>query len=291
MKEILFLEASFINELSFIKVWELIWPKALSFLTKLFLAFLIFLICKKVIKLLLGIVQRGFDKSKIDQGVKGFALSVCKILLYLLLFTLLAEVLGIPTTSFIAVIGSAGLALGLALQGSLSNFAGGVLLLFLKPFSIGDYIVVNSMEGTVIAIDIFYTKIQTVDNKLVVLPNGALSNSNIMNVTNEPERRLDLSIPISYSQDIKTAKAVIVNVLKEYKEIIEEKPIDVFVDSFGDDAVLIGVRVWSLKEDFWPLKWALLEEIKYAFDQNNIAIPFRQMDVTIKQDVLKHKSV
>ena len=189
--------------------------------------------------------------------------------------------LGVPEASFVALIGSIGLTIGLALQGSLSNFAGGVLILILKPFRIGDFIVVGDKEGTVITIDIIYTKVVTIDNKVIVFPNGTLANANIVNVTDEPTRRLDLIIPIGYNDDIRSVKKELLTICQQTESVLQDQPIDLFVSNYGDDAVEIALRVWVKKEDYFPTKGELLENIKYMFDEKGFTIPFHQLDVSI----------
>ena len=211
-------------------------------------------------------------------------MSVLRIVLYGVLIVILAGTVGIETGSIVALLGSAGLAIGLALQGSLSNFAGGVLILILKPFRIGDYIVANGMEGTVTGIDIFYTKLLTVDNRMVVLPNGALSNSNLINVSHEPIRRVDLVASVDYASDIKKVKAILFDIGSnlEYSFEDEGHPIQVYVDTYGDSAINVGLRFWVNAEVYWDAKWAASEQIKEKFDQAGISIPFKQLDVMIK---------
>ncbi len=173
------------------------------------------------------------------------------------------------------------MALGLALQGSLSNFAGGVLILLLKPFEVGDYIVedTNHNEGTVKEIQIFYTKLSTIDNKTIVIPNGILTNNSITNMTAQPERRLNIKIGITYEADLKKAKAVIEQLLYDDECVMKDKEIAVFVDELSDSAVVIGARGWVNNEEFWPTQWRLLEEIKLSFDEERIEIAYPQIAV------------
>ena len=262
-------------------MWEKFWPKALNFLLLILLALMIYVIGRKIIKIVMKIIKRAFERAKMDVGVSNFLLSVIKALCYGLLLITVAAVLGLPTTSFVALLGSIGLTIGLALQGSLSNFAGGVLILVLKPFRVGDFISVKGCEGTVTAIDIFYTKIVTIDNKMIVLPNGTLANSEITNATNEPIRRLDLIIPIGYGDDIKTVKQELFVISQRNDKILMDHPVDLFVSAYGNDAVEITMRVWVKTEDFFMLKGELLETIKYMFDEKGFTIPFHQLDVTV----------
>lgn len=249
----------------------------------LVIAFLIYFIGKKIIKWTLKVLTKFFDKSSMDEGVSKFILSLIKAVLYGILFICVVGKLGIPTSSFIALIGSAGVTVGLALQGSLSNFAGGILILILKPFRVGDYIIAGGLEGKVTAIDIFYTKLLSVDNQYIVIPNGTLSNTNIVNVTNEDVRRLDLLVEVDYSENMKHVKEVLYRLASGHElSLSEEYDIDVFVNSFEASAIQMGVRVWVAKDNYWKLKWELLEQIKETFDEENISIPYNQLDVKLK---------
>lgn len=255
---------------------------AIGFARVLVVAILIYIIGKKVITWLLKLLGKGFQRTNMDEGVSKFILSLVKACLYGILFICVVGKLGIPTSSFIALIGSAGVTIGLALQGSLANFAGGVLILILKPFRVGDYIIAGDLEGVVNCIDIFYTKLVTADNRLIVIPNGTLSNSNLVNVTQEPIRRLDLLLDVDYATDLKKAKDVLHRVASENEKVIKEnQEITVFVNSLEASSVQLGLRVWVETDQYWALKWELLEDIKNAFDRENISIPFNQLDVNI----------
>ncbi len=268
-----------------IEWWEGFYPSALNFLIKLVIAYVFYVIGKKIIRSLLGITKRAMEKANGEAGVVTFVQSLLKALLYSLLIIMIAQYIGVPGSTFVALVGSVGVTIGLALQGSLSNFAGGVLILIVKPFRVGDYIITGTFEGTVTEIDIFYTKMLTIDNRLVVLPNGALSNTNITNVTNEVVRRLDLVIPIGYNDDIRTVKALLLDIAMKNEMVLkEDHKVDVFVGNFGDDAVEISFRVWVHKENYFVCRAELLEEIKYCFDANGITIPFHQLDVMVKTE-------
>ena len=264
--------------------WSAAWPKLFEIGKVIIVALLIWIIGKKIIKLALKLVKGALERGKIDDGVQSFLMSLVRIILYGVLIVILIGTVGIDTSSVIALLGSAGLAVGLALQGSLSNFAGGVLILVLKPFRIGDYIVASGLEGTVIGIDIFYTKLLTVDNRMVVLPNGALSNSNLINVTHEATRRVDLVASVDYSSDIKKVKALLFDIGSnlEYSFEDEGHPVQVYVDTYGDSAINVGLRFWVKAEDYWTAKWEATEQIKEVFDKAGISIPFNQLDVMIK---------
>jgi len=258
--------------------------KSIEFIISLAVAFVIFLIGKKLIKVLLRFTEKIFDKWKVETSVSKFLLSLIKTVTYVILLLIVAETLGFKTSSLVALVGTTGLTIGLALQGSLSNFSGGVLILLLKPFRIGDYIIVDNFEGTVEKIDIFYTKLLTFDNRVVVLPNGTLSNMNITNVTNESIRRLDLLIPIEYSEDISRVKELLMNLTRNHELVLKHYDVSVFVNNFDPSSISIGVRVWCNTENYFPLKWDLLENVKKIFDENNIKIPFNQLDVNVKYE-------
>jgi small conductance mechanosensitive channel len=258
-------------------------PQTLEFLKDLILAVVIFYLGKKLIKIGLHVTERYFNKLKMEASVSGFLLALIKAVLYILLVAVIVvNILGVERSSIAALIGSAGLSIGLALQGGLSNFAGGVLILLMKPFRVGDYIISGGNEGTVTSIDIFYTRLVSLDNRLIVMPNGTLSNNNIVNVTNEPNRRLELLIPIEYSENIQRVKELIFSIINQNNMILKDQEIRVFVNSLNDSSISIGLRVWVASEDYLTLKWQLLELIKNEFDVHGIRIPFNQLDVTIR---------
>lgn len=246
------------------------------------LALVIFFVGRKLISVLVKVIGKSLTRSKIDDSVQKFICSVIKIILLVILIVSIAGYLGFETTSLAAVIGSAGLAIGLSLQGSLANFAGGVLLLILKPFAVGDYISSNGDEGVVKSIDLFYTKITTVDNRVVVIPNGTLSNSVITNVTGNPDRRIDLTVNVEYGQDIDKVREVLQRIAASNEMSDKNHPVEVYVDSFESGGVKVGYRVWTAKENYWALRFKLLESIRKEFEKEGITIPFDQIDVHIK---------
>lgn len=259
--------------------------KALNLGIRVVLALLVFFVGVQCVKLLRKIIRRSLERAGADVGVTQFIDSFIKIGTYAVLIMLIATSFGVDAASIIAVFGSAGVALGLALQGSLSNLAGGVLILILKPFKVGDYIIEdsNKNEGTVTEIQIFYTKLTTPDNKIIVLPNGTLANSSLTNVTHAPYRRNEIKIGISYNSDIKTAKKVLQELLDNDSAVLQDMEKMVFVDELADSSVVIGVRCWFKNEDFWTGRWRLLEEAKYALEANGIVIPYPQVDVHVQQ--------
>ena len=260
------------------------WPQAIEIVKVIVVALLIWVIGRKVIKLVLKITKHALERADIEDGVESFLMSLIRVLLYGVLIVILVGTVGIDTSSVIALLGSAGLTIGLALQGSLSNFAGGVLILILKPFRVGDYIVANGMEGTVTSIDIFYTKLRTGDNRVVVLPNGNLSNSDLVNVSQEATRRVDVIASVDYASDIKIVKQILFDIGSnlEYSFEDEGHPIVVYVNSYEASSIDVGLRFWVNAKDYWKAKWAVNELIKEKFDEAGISIPFNQLDVMIK---------
>ena len=239
-----------------------------------------------VIKWVRKLVEKSFEKTKLEPTVSKFLSSLIKFVLYALLIIAIVGILGIPTSSFIAALSAAGLTVGLALQGSLSNFAGGVLILVFKPFVLGDYIKEDSHgnEGTVVGIDLFYTKLQTPDNKKIVVPNGVLANSSMTNFTAQKKRRVDIIIGISYGSDIKLAKETLMNVISSYDKVLKDEDMVVYVDELADSQVVIGTRAWTATDDYWTTKWDLTEQYKAALDAKGIEIPFNQLTVTINDN-------
>ena len=261
-------------------------PNIVSFGIKVVLALVFFFIGGKVIKWIRKIVRRSFERTGADTGVTQFVDSMLKFGLYALLIFMIATNFGVESSSVAALIASAGVAVGLALQGSLSNFAGGILILLLKPFVVGDYIAVpqEGIEGTVKEIQIFYTKMATVDNQTVVVPNSILTSNSLTNVTARPERKLDLKVGISYDADMKQAKHIIEEILHRDLSVIQDEEIVVFVSDLADSAVMIGLRAWVKTEEYWATRWRLMEEIKLTFDAEGIDIPYNQLTVHVREE-------
>lgn len=258
-------------------------PSLLGFLVQVVVALLVILIGSRIIKGILKLVKKALVRGKAEAGVVTFLCSLIKYGLYFILAMLVLAEFGIATSSVVAVLGSAGLTVGLAMQGSLSNFAGGVLILMLKPFVVGDYILDSgtSQEGTVESITIFYTRLLTADNRLVMIPNGTLSNSSIINVSHMEKRRIDLLVGVSYQADLKKVKEVLRQVAEAEETRLSEEPLDIFVSELGDSAVQMGVRLWVKNEDYWQARWRLTEQIKNALDEHCIPIPYPQLEVTL----------
>lgn len=253
----------------------------LSFGVKVLLTLLFFWVGHKIINWLRKIIRLSMERAGVDTGVRQFADSLLKYGLYILLAVLLANNLGVESTSIAALVASAGMAVSLALQGSLSNLAGGILILVLKPFQVGDYIIehTNGNEGTVKEIQIFYTKLATVDNKIIVIPNGTLSNNSLTNVTSCEFRQLDLRIGISYETNLFKAKEVLMELIGQCESIQKDQECQVFVDELASSAVILGIRAWVKTEEYLTTKWELLEKIKLVFDAEGIEIPYDRLQV------------
>ena len=255
---------------------------SVSLIGKIVIAVLIWFIGKKIIRVLDKLVKKILDRSTLDKGVVNFVVSVLKFVMYAILIMIVVDKLGFQTTSLLTLFGSAALAIGMSLQGSLSNFAGGILILIFKPFKVGDYIIVGTNEGTVKSIEILYTRLVTIDNKVVMLPNGSLSNSSIVNVGAENTRRIDIQIGIGYSSDIPKAKKLLEQVINSEKGILKDKDILVVVKSLDESCVTLETRAWVNTADYWNVRFNLLERYKNIFDENGIEIPFNQLDVHMK---------
>lgn len=262
-----------------VKGWA---PWLLSFAYRLLIAVVIILIGRRIIKSGRKVMQRTFERMEMDLSLSKFLLSVLDAIAYALVFFIAADKIGIPSASIIALIGSAGLAIGLSLQGSLANFAGGILILMMRPFVVGNYIICGSVEGTVHDIGLVYTTLMTVDNKKVTIPNGNLSNSTLINVTVQEKRRVDIRVGIGYTSDMKAAKRIVEDIYRSHPLVLDEEEVTVFVDELADSAVMIGGRGWTKTEDYWKAKWEITEAVKERFDEAGIEIPFNQLDVNIR---------
>ena len=260
-------------------------PNLISFAIEIVLALIFFFLGRIAINWIRKLTRKMLERSNVDKGVETFVDSLLKFMLYGILLFTIATKFGFDTASVAALIASAGVAVGLAVQGSLSNFAGGILILLLKPFVVGDYIIEDNHgdEGTVKEIQLFYTKLLTVDNRTVVIPNGMLTNNSLTNVTHMDERKLELKVSISYESDLLKAKAVLADLIQKESRIMQDKEHRIFVDELGDDGVILGMRCWVSTEDYWNVRWDMLEGIKLTFDRESIVIPYRQMNVRIQE--------
>lgn len=265
-------------------LWDMVkgWiPGILDFGIRILLAILVFCIGRKVIKLIQKMVGRSLERAGMEISVMKFLHSLLSFSLNGILIFIIAGQIGVDSASIVAILGSAGLALGLALQGSLANFAGSILILVMKPFKVGDYIVAPQAEGTVSIIGLVYTTLMTIDNKSITVPNGTLSNSVVTNVTAMDTRRLDLTVGIGYNSDLKKAKEILERIYREHPKIQKEQDLTVYVDHLSESAVVIGARGWVDAPDYWPTKWDITEKIKLEFDKEGIHIPYNQMDIHI----------
>ena len=245
----------------------------------LIVALIIFLVGRKLIKLLLKLLDKFLGHTSIDTGISSFLMSASRVLLYVFLIFMVVAQLGINTASIVTVLGTAGLAIGMSLQGSLSNVAGGILILLMKPFKVGDYVSTTYGDGTVQEIGLVYTTLTTPDNRRLTVPNGALSNSAVYDFSAMEERRLDISVGISYDSDLLKAKEIMEQVYRECSLVKEDKGIDVHVSSLADSSVMIEAFGWVSCPDYLKAKWEVTEKIKLRFDAEGIGIPFPQVDV------------
>lgn len=269
-------------------VFEQFLERAMSFGINIIVALLIFFVGSKIlIKWLLKLVNQIFEKGHMEISVRKFLISLIRAVLYGILLIIICNKVGIETTSFIAVLGSAGLAIGLSMQGSLSNFAGGVLILLIKPFVVGDYIIDggSKQEGKVSRIDLFYTHLVTNDNRMVVIPNGSLANSHLINNTAFETRRVDMKFGIAYDNDVKLAKALLEKEARGHSLVLQEQDVDVFITDLEESQVTIALRVWVKKEDYWTVRAELIEQVKERFEEHGVQIPFQQMDVHLVEHV------
>ena len=253
--------------------------KIISYLPSIIAALVILILGLWVIKLIVGRIRKVMEKREVDPGVRGFTLSILGVVLKILLFIVIITKLGVETTSFAAILAAAGLAIGLALQGSLSNFAGGVLIIILKPFRIGDFIDAQGESGTVTEITIFYTFLTTVDNQRVVIPNGQLSNNKVVNYSTEPIRRNAMAVGISYDSDIKKTREVLLDIVKSDERTLKDPEPVVVVTGLGDNSVDLSLRFWAKTEDYWALNFDTQEKLKTELEDAGISFPFPQRDV------------
>lgn len=258
-----------------VKMSEAWMPMVLEYSGKLTLAVITLLIGWWLISRLTSSIGRMLAARKVDRALSSFIGSLVSIVLRILLLISVASMIGVETTSFIAMIGAAGLAIGLALQGSLANFAGGVLIMLFRPFRAGDWIEAQGVSGSVDSIQIFHTTLKTGDNKVVIVPNGSLSNGHITNYSREPRRRADINIGIDYSSDIKKAREVLLEIAQDPRVHVDPAPV-VFVTGLGDSAVNLSLRVWVATGDFWPVTFSFTELAKERLTEAGIGIPFPQ---------------
>lgn len=230
-----------------------------------------------------AMIIKVLKKNKVDVSLRRFLSSLVENVLKVLVFLAAIGMMGVETTSFIAILGAAGLAVGLALQGSLSNFAGGVLIILFKPFKVGDYILAQGHEGTVDSIQIFCTILHSKDNQKIIIPNGDLSNGSVINYTAEKTRRVDWVFGIGYDDDIKKTKEVLSKLLKAEKRILDKPKSFIGIVELADSSVNFAVRGWVKTDDYWGVFFDMNENVKLAFDKEGISIPYPQQDVHMHQ--------
>lgn len=255
--------------------------KLIDFGWHLLIAIAIFAVGKVVIRLMRKLVKNIFKKSNADEGVVKFVDSLVKFTGYVIVLIIICSEIGIETTSFITLLGTAGLSIGLALQGSLANFAGGVLILLSKPFIIGDYVMINGEEGTVTKIDIVYTTLVKADNRVIKCPDGEVANNTIINFTNQDGRRVDVKFSIHYDANIEQAKDIVKQVIENSPYTLKDKPNDVVVMLLDESGVNLETRAWVEPKDYWDAYFYLNEHIKNELEKNGIIIPYNQLEVHV----------
>ena len=257
-------------------------PVVLSALWHIALALVIFFVGRWLIDRFLSRVALLDNKTRIDPGVAKFVRSLVRVGLWALLIYIIADFLGVPTASFVALLGSIGVTVGLALQGSLSNFAGGLIIMFLHPFKTGDYIkTAAEIEGTVTEIGLFYTTLRMADNKIITIPNGSLSGGNITNYNVLPVRRLSTTVGIAYEADAGRAIELLTELIHSRKPLVNPEKALVYIKELGESSVVVGLHYWVKTADYWDEAWSINRAIKETLDANGIAIPFNQLDVHV----------
>ena len=270
-----------LSQISWKEMFERYVPVACDYLLRIALVLMIFFVGRKLIKKIVSLCDQALKRHGMEVTVRRFFCNVINALGYICMLGILLQTVGLTATSLTALVASAGVAVGLALQGSLSNFAGGVLILLMKPFVIGDYIVQGNTEGTVKEIGLVYTELITADNRLIVIPNGTLIDNSIVNVTATGKRRLELSVGIGYKSDLKKAKEVLIRLGENDPARDPENPVNVFVSELAESSVNLGLHVWVSSSEYWNAKWRLTENIKMAFDEEGIEIPFKQVEISV----------
>lgn len=270
-----------LSQISWKEMFERYVPVVCDYLLRIALVLVIFFVGRKLIKKIVSLCDQALKRHGMEVTVRRFFCNVINALGYICMLGILLQTVGLTATSLTALVASAGVAVGLALQGSLSNFAGGVLILLMKPFVIGDYIVQGNTEGTVKEIGLVYTELITADNRLIVIPNGTLIDSSIVNVTATGKMRLELSVGIGYKSDLKKAKEVLIRLGENDPARDPENPVNVFVSELAESSVNLGLHVWVSSSEYWNAKWRLTENIKMAFDEEGIEIPFKQVEISV----------
>ncbi len=252
--------------------------------TRVFWAAVIVFVGLRVIKIARRAADQIMDRAGVEITLKKFLDMLLHAVLFGVMVFMAADQLGIKTTSFVAVIGTVTLAFSLAMQNTLSNFAGGTLILLLKPFKVGDYISTSSGEGTVESIGLVYTTLLTTDNRVITIPNSSVSSAPLTNLTRTGKRRLIINVGIGYSSDLLKAKNVLKKIFEENPGIMKDQPVQVVVDELGDSSVVLSARGWTTCEDYWTAKWSITESIKLTFDKEGIEIPYQYMNVMMTKE-------
>ena len=248
---------------------------------RIIIALIVLWIGLKVVKLIVKAMRKMLEKREVDVSLQSFLLSMTDIALKVLIVIAVMGMIGIQTTSFIAVLGAAGLAVGMALQGTLQNFAGGVIILLLKPFRVGDYIDSAGVQGTVRNIQIFNTIVETPDKKMVIAPNTDLATKTLINYSRSENRRVDIKVGIAYGESVDNARNALLELAKSYSKVIEEPAPVVVVTALADSAVSLELRVWAKNADYWDTFFYLNQAVYDKLNEKGIQIPFNQMDVHI----------
>lgn len=263
------------------KIWDFLLELSMSLGTKIIFALVVLIIGCGIVKIVKKKLLNSSKSKKIDPGVQSFLSSFIVIVLYIVMFITIAMILGIPTTSFITALASCGVAIGLALQGALGNLAGGIIILLFKPFRVNDYISTQGEEGTVTKITIMYTSLTTVDNKIITIPNGTLTNAVIKNYSAEKLRRVDFVFSASYDCDMEKVKSVIRKVLESHDKVLKDPEPFVRLSKHADSALEFTARAWCNSADYWDVNFDIIEQVNRAFIENNISIPYPQLDVHV----------
>ena len=270
--------------MDFEHIFSIVTEFVTSFGIKLLGAIVVLVVGIYLISILCKWINKSHKFDRIDSSLRSFLKSFTKIALYIILIITVAMILGVPATSFLTILASCGVAIGLALQGSLSNLAGGLMILFFKPFKIGDFIEASGESGTVVEISVVYTELLTPDNKRITVPNGTLTNSVIKNYSAEDTRRVDFTFNVAYDSNDETVKKLISEIIQAHPLSLAEPAPVVRLSAHADSSLTYSARVWCKNADYWTVYFDIMEAVKASFDKNGINIPFQQMDIHIKND-------
>ena len=261
-------------------------PVFLSISIKVILALIVFWLGTKIIKKIINTAKAYLVKHGEEKGATQFIGSIINVFMYLALVILVAFIFGITTTAIATLIGSLAISIGMGFQGTLSNFVGGIIIVVFKPFDVGDYIVAegSEYEGYVTEIQVFYTKLRTLSNEIIIVPNGKLTANTVINNTAYDIKRLEVIVPIQYSADIDYVKGCLYNMLDDLEFVLQEEPKQVYINDFSDSSIKLGVRFYVESDRYYNILVVIRDHIKDTFDKNNIVIPFNQLDITIKQE-------